>query len=429
MDKVVALLELQKQIRDADRVEDIGFLAANKVHALIPYQQAIFWIKKTDGIELKTLSGTGTLDQNSPYAIWLRSFINKQISRSEDIIEFFGRDSEGEWLSDHNHLVRFKNDQEGLIGGLWIESSSIFSDQQVDLLKEISECFTQALTIAYLRQRSTSFVGAIGLGRYRKWMMWGILILFFLPVRLSITAPAEIVPDNPVSVTMPFDGVLDDIDVDAGDTVTEGQILAQMDQIQLKTDMDRARQALEAARKNLSRAGFESLRTEDKKTDLQKLRSEIEIKEIEYAFAKEKFEKSILMAPSDGVAIFSDKSALMGRPLATGEKIMVIADPKESELLIRIPVHAMLPVRVGQDLSFFTTTSPLSSKAARITSIGYQASADADGLMTYKVRAAIHDPSLRIGWKGTAKIRTDWSILGYALLRRPMIALRNLLGI
>jgi hypothetical protein len=180
----------------------------------------------------------------------------------------------------------------------------------------------------------------------------------------------------------------------------------------------------------LSRAGMESLRSEDKKQELQQLRSDIDLKRVDYEFARQKFEKSKILAPVKGVAIFSDKSALTGRPMQTGEAIMVIADPNEVELLVRIPVHSFLPVEEGHPLSFYLNSSPLNNRGATITSIGYQASKDVDGLMTYKIRAKMDDPdNTRIGWKGTAKIKTDWSILGYALLRRPLIAFRNLTGL
>jgi hypothetical protein len=72
--------------------------------------------------------------------------------------------------------------------------------------------------------------------------------------------------------------------------------------------------------------------------------------------------------------------------------------------------------------------APLSYFTTHIQTIGYQASPDADGLLTYKLRGSLPEAdkhSFRIGWQGSATVYTDWSILGYALLRRPLIALRT----
>ncbi len=431
MNKIVTLLELQKQIREAKTIKDIGFLAANRTHDLIAYKQAVFWIKNPYGIELKTLSGSATLDDNSPYAIWLKKIIIDKIGDDNSPTVFIeADDKDGEWVASHNHLISFKTNHEGVLGGLWVESDMFFCDCQVELMHELSDCFAQSLALLRARESRLSLFGFLKFGGYRKWIMMACLALFFLPVRLSMTAPAEIVPDNPTTITMPFDGVIDDIPVNAGDKVQANDVLATMDEIQLKTEMDRADNALRAAQKSLSRAGMESLRSEDKKLELQKLRSDIDLKRVDYNFMREKFDQTTITTPVNGVAIYSDKSALTGRPLQTGETIMMIADPAQVELLVNVPVHSFLPVNKGQAVSFYLNNSPLSYRSATITSIGYQASNGADGLMTYKIRATMDDQNdIRIGWKGTAKIKTDWTILGYALLRRPLIALRNITGI
>jgi len=137
------------------------------------------------------------------------------------------------------------------------------------------------------------------------------------------------------------------------------------------------------------------------------------------------------MAPDNGVAIFSDKTSLEGRALSMGEKIMTIADPDNQQLLVRIPVQSLLPIADNQPMSFYLNTNPLNHYDGVISTIGYEPSPDPDGLLTYKIRATfdVDQGDLRIGWQGTAKIKSDWSIMGYALLRRPLIALRNILGV
>lgn len=109
---------------------------------------------------------------------------------------------------------------------------------------------------------------------------------------------------------------------------------------------------------------------------------------------------------------------------------MMIANPQTLELLVRVPADAMIPLEKNADVSFYANAAPLRAYAGATLNAGYQASADPDGLMTYKLRAQLDsDDDLRIGWKGTAKIYGEWTILGYSLLRRPLIALRNLTGL
>ena len=244
-------------------------------------------------------------------------------------------------------------------------------------------------------------------------------------------APAELIAQDPSVVSIPFDGILDDVKVRPGETVEAGDILAHMDKTTLEGQMEMAEQTLSAAQESLSRLSREALKMPEKKTELNMVQSEIRSRKIDYEHARKLWERSDIAAPKDGVAIFSDANVLEGRPVRTGEKIMLIADPKDSELLIRIPVDAMIPVNKDRPVHFYLNISPLSSRIAEIVSIGYQASADADGLLTYKIRAKLdgEQDNLRIGWKGTAKVQGDWSILAYALLRRPLITLRNITGL
>jgi multidrug resistance efflux pump len=430
MDKIISLLELQKQARDAKSIKELGFIIANKTHEFVNYKQAVFWLKKENDIIFESISGIQKIDNKTPYLQWLKQQIKKQLSDKIDRIDFINATDDGEWASDHNHLITFENDNDGVIGGLWIESDKFFSDQQNQLLMELMDCYTQSLTVHLLRQKQTSIFSFFHLKGYRKYVVLGLIALFFFPVRLSVTAPIEIVAKNPTTLTMPFDGIVEDIIVKPGDDVSSGDVVATMDQSAIRTEMEQAEQALKMAQSALSRARFQSLREDEKKSDLETLRADIEAKRIDYNFARQKFERSDITSPADGVAIFSDSSALKGKALPTGEPLMIIADPKQSELLIRVPAQSILPLEIGQSFEFFMNASPLKGYKADIISMGYQATPDADGLLSYKIRGS-YDPNegQRIGWQGTAKLKSDWSFLGYALLRRPLIALRNLTGL
>ena len=246
----------------------------------------------------------------------------------------------------------------------------------------------------------------------------------------TITAPAEIVAKNANYVTVPYEGMVEKILVDPGSVVEKGQVLALMENSTLSAQATMAEQALAVAESSLSRLRREALSNPDKKNDLNLLESEIEEKKIEYAYAKQRQDESKIKAPKAGTAVFSDARKLEGKPARMGEVLMMVADPLESELLIRVPVESLTSVEKSAQVRFYLNVSPFSGREAVLTSSGYQASPDPDGLLTYKFRAEIKDrDGLRIGWQGTAKIKGEWTILSYALLRRPLIAFRHLTGI
>jgi multidrug resistance efflux pump len=428
MNKIALLLGLQKQVRDAQSIEDIGFVIANKTHDLIAYKQAIFWTCDGPDIDLKMASGSVNIDKSGPYALWLKNIIKKN-KKSLDFIQMIGHENDVEWGAKAQYSMIFKSHEGRVFGGLWIECDKELSDEELSLLQEVRECYEQSLGNIILRKSRSSYVSLFGGSKFKKLTIVALIVAFFCPVQLSMTAPVEVVASHATTISMPFDGVIDDVVVRPGDVVIVGQELAQMDKTQLQSDFDRADQKVIATQSSLSRTGFESLRSGEKKEDLQKLRSEIDVLKIERKYAQKLLNKTEITTPVDGVAVFSDASALKGKALATGEKIMVIADPKDAELLVRIPAQSLLPIGVGDGVSFFLNQSPLKSYDAKIAAIGYESSMDVDGLLTYKIRAQYDNAlDLRIGWQGTAKIKSHWSIFGYSLLRKPLIALRNLAG-
>ncbi len=420
MEKLFTLLALQRQALEAKTQQALSHVMVNETLRLISYKQAIFWRKNEDSVSLEKISGNAVLDEKSLFAQELKSAL----------IPLFSDENEGIKTFVHNQksvaVVFLHTPEDGLLGGLWLENDHAFSEAELQILDELSVTYAQSLALRILRTRSSFFK----VGRYKKIILIGVFLAAFCPVRQTITAPAEVVAQNANYVTVPYEGMVEKILVDPGSVVEKGQVLALMESSTLSAQATMAEQALAVTESSLSRLRREALSNPDKKNDLNLLESEIEEKKIEYAYAKQRQDESKIKAPKAGTAIFSDARKLEGKPARMGEVLMMVADPLESELLIRVPVDALIPVEKSAQVRFYLNVSPFSGREAFLTSIGYQASPDPDGLLTYKLRAGIKDmDGLRIGWQGTAKIKGEWTVLSYALLRRPLIAFRHLTGI
>lgn len=443
MEKLLTLLDLHKQASMAPDTKSFEFAALNQTHKLVPYKQAVSWTRTDLGIKIEGVSGNVSLDQNGSYAQWLKKHLKKHTvpelaENPENNVLCYSHDNMApadqadwkEYASAHGAAITFRTPQDGILGGLWLERDKAFDDMEKILLEEISLLYAQTLSLLKLREKAR-FLSFYKRLKKHKAILWVVLIaLCFLPVRLSITAPAEIVAQSPTVITVPYDGVLDKIMVKPGETIRPDQILFEMDRTELDGEIKSSEQALKTAQKNLSRIRRESLREPEKKADITKLSSEIEARKIEYNHARQLIEKSTMRATKPGVAIFSDSNDFEGRPVRTGEKVMVIADPENIELLIKVPMDNMVPISKEDAVSFYLNVSPLQGYEAEIISMGYQAGIDPDGLLTYKIRARILDQSdIRIGWKGTAKIKGEWSILSYSILRRPLAIFRHITGL
>lgn len=442
MDKILILLDLIKQASTAEDKNAFIFTALNKTNDLIPYKQAIFWQNTDFGIKISDVSGNMTVDKNGPYAQYLKTYIKSNIQdKDRNKVQLFSHDTihasqQSDWtehIGAHSASVTLQTDEEGLMAGLWLEREKPFNEAEQNILEELATAYAQSYALLTMRERASLLSPLKRIKKHQRILFLLFVITCLTPVRLTVTAPTEIVARSPIVITVPFDGVIDEITVNPGDNVKIGQTLFVMDRTDLEGKIKTTDQALKSAQRNLSRLRREVLRAPEKKSEITSLNSQIAERKIEYEHAEKLLERSNAKSPTDGLAIFSDSNEFEGQPVSTGTKIMTIADPRKSELLIRVPIDTMLPINEKSPVEFFLNVTPLKGHKAKIISMGYQPSADADGILSYKIRAQITEKNnaspIRIGWKGTAKIKGEWTILAYSILRRPLIAIRNLTGV
>jgi hypothetical protein len=420
MEKLFTLLEVQRKALEASSRAELLHIIVNDTFTLIPYEQAIFWKSDLLGISIEKTSGNLDLDPDSPYANALKDQIKSILGDAAPVQRVAGD-------MVHGTILKFMSD-DGTLCGLFLQNKEPVSDPQMRILDELCLTYSKALMIWSLKDQKSFFVGLKTSRSLKKGFLLLVCVVFLFPVRLGVSAPAEIVAKDVDTISAPYTGMIEKIHVDPGDPVKQGDIIVTMEKKTLEGQMNIAEQELSAAQAAFSRLQRESLVTPEKKPNLLALREEIENKKIAYDYAKTLKERAEIKSPRDGIAVFSDLYSLRGKPIDMGTKIMMIADTGSYDLLIRVPVDAMIRLDDSAKIIYHLNVSPLIQKTARIEKIGYQASIDPDGLMTYKIKASVEDEGLRIGWKGSARISTGWTIMGYAILRRPINALRLWMG-
>ena len=432
MNKALDLLEVQRQALNAKTQKALGFSVVNQTLKLVPYKQAIFWTGKGTTISFETISGNASIDEKGPYGLWLKEVIRKNATAVTVMLEAAdilpARDDK--WCAKYVLILTLKDPHGHSIGGIWLERDEAFKDAELALLEELQPVWETRLSLLQLEHKKYLFIGWKALKGRQKYIWLALLLLAFFPVRMNITAPTEIVAQEKMLASAPYEGLVQKVLVKPGESVREGQVLAVMESEKLESEARAATRALKASEAALSRLKREAISTPEKKVEINVLQAEIEAKTIEYEYAQTMLGRSEIKSPRAGVAIFSDANQFEGKPVVTGETLMEIAAPGDIELLVRVPVDALVPFDKEAPVNVYLNVAPLTGIDAKITSVGYQASPDPDGLLTYKLRAALKEPpeDIRIGWKGTAKIHGEWTMLGYSILRRPLAALRRMGG-
>src|SRR5258707_11663728 len=66
------LVQLGKRARSAATTEELGFIAVNETHALVPYRQAALWRRDVKGTgAVIAVSGAPSIEHDAPFALWL----------------------------------------------------------------------------------------------------------------------------------------------------------------------------------------------------------------------------------------------------------------------------------------------------------------------------------------------------------------------
>ncbi|MER0046213.1 HlyD family efflux transporter periplasmic adaptor subunit [Pectobacterium odoriferum] len=432
---LVELLQLQSRARARETLDELAFFIVNETHNVVKYRQALLW--DCDKQCLQAASGLASLDHNAPFctefsrlcrqwqeegrqtqALQCRELpTDDQILWQEHLPEFLL------WLP-----LRLAQGDTPLV--LVLARDSAWLPAEIVLLEKLEDAYAHAwasLQKQRRRQANTS-------PKKRRLILAGIValaLILLIPVRQSVLAPAEIVAHRPVMVRAPVAGVVDDILVRPNQAVSANQPLVRLDVRELENRLESARQAFATADAQYRQAQQQALFDANSKASLAVLQSRREQAQSEMDFLQRQQERMQLASPRGGVAIFDDSSDWIGRSVAVGERIMMIADPHDVELEIQLPAADAIALENGADVRLFLNVAPNSAQDARLEQIGYRAAPTPDNVMAYRLRARFiqDDPQLRVGLKGTAKLYGKRTVLFVYLLRKPLASLRVWLGV
>ncbi|MBS0371790.1 MAG: HlyD family efflux transporter periplasmic adaptor subunit [Proteobacteria bacterium] len=443
---LLALLDLGHRARAAAGSEELAFLLANDTRALLPYRQAALWF--ADG-GVRTLSGVTQADRNAPYVQWLEKVCRVLTEApSAPGVRVVGPDGLppelaaewNEWLPAFSVWVPLPADEARgeRPGGLLVAGDLPLDGQTLALLGEWADIWLHAWRAKH--RPATAGLAAWwrrGATPDRPWwkrrgakIALGVLALLLLPVRLSVLAPGELVAANPAVIRAPLDGVIGQFHVRPNQLVKAGEALFGFDEGPIASRLEVARQALATAEAEYRQFAQLALSDPKSKNQLAALLGKIGEKRAEEAFLASQFERTRVLAPQDGVAIFDDPAEWVGRPVQTGERVMRIARPDDVEIEAWIPIGDAIPLDEGAEVSLYLAASPFAPVEGRLRYLTHDAIARPDGSHAYRARALVEAPAgRRIGLKGTVKLRGGWVPFGYWMMRRPLATIRQFVAI
>lgn len=439
------LSDLSRRARQAESDRELAFVLVNDSLALTPYRQAALWL--VDG-GTWCLSGVVQVDANVPYVLWLNAVARHlQSQATTGVRTFSASDLPAELASEWaqwwpEHAVWLGSTASGVPGAGILVRESAWTAGEQSALQEWAEVWWHAFAALH-RSRLARLKGwRHSLGRALAWKkgegLWRqgrllvlavLLALMFVPVRLTVLAPGELVPAKPLVVRAPLDGVIDVFHVQPNEQVQADQALFSFDEIVIQSRLGVAKQALATAVTDYRQTSQMALSDTKSKMQLGLLVGKIEERETEIKYLQEQLARARVLAPQAGVVLMDDPSEWIGRPVSTGERILRIATLDDVEVEAWLPIADAIHLSAGDEVMLYLSASPLKPVTAQLRYVAHEAVQRPDGNFAYRVRAALSGPTdYRVGLKGTAKLHGDWVPLAFWMMRRPWATLRAYVG-
>jgi RND family efflux transporter MFP subunit len=212
----------------------------------------------------------------------------------------------------------------------------------------------------------------------------------------------------------PFDGFLQQVHVRPGDGVRGGQVMASLDDRELR--MEEARWASERDQ-NASRLR-EAMANHDLAAIAQ-IQAQLAQADAQLGLVRQKLERSQIRAPFEGVVVAGDLVQELGASVEIGKRLFEVAPLQSYRVVLQVDERDIRHVKLGQRGSIVMTGfagDPMDFDVNVVTPV---ATAE-DGQNFFRVEARLHGelPRLRPGMEGVGKIETERRSIGWVLTHR-----------
>lgn len=423
-----AFVALEHRARSAETPMEFAFILANETISLVPYAQAA--VLEPDGKAI-CLSGVSLPDERSPFHLFLKRVAKKLPPLADIPIRIMpadlGADVAEDWDAWLSPCALWLAPRK-LGWSMLIARDEPFSDDDIMWLSRLGGVFAHARAAVQVKRRLSWKWPPIA-GRL---VLAGLLALgLATPIRLTVLAPAEVVPIDPTIIRSPIDGIIDKIHVQPNERVAAGQRLVQLDTATLSSKLDVATKDLFAAQAEYRQAMQLAIADTRARAQLAVIQGRIETRNAEVSYLRALVEKAQIDTPVAGIAILDEPTDLVGRPVSIGERILSVADESNVEIEAWVGLADAIELPPDANVMLVLNAEPLRPLYGNVRYMAYEAQARPDGTTGYRLRARLKEASAlpRIGMRGTMRLTGQQVSVAYWLARRPLAAVRQFLGL
>lgn len=245
-----------------------------------------------------------------------------------------------------------------------------------------------------------------------------------MPVPFKPNCNFTVEPVKRRYVAAPFDGTLQSTLVEPGDIVRTGQVLAVLDERELRWELAGLEAEYVAAKKkrDAARAKHEAAPAQLAKLEMDQIDTKLRT-------LRHRTEHLKIQCPMDGVVVSGDLRRTEGAPLSIGQSLFEIAPLDKMIAEIEVSQDDVSFIRAGMSANLRFDAFPHTKWSGAIAKVNPRAELrQGQTVFVAEVHLDNKQRTLRPGMNGRAKITVANRSLGWIIFHRPMDALAQRIG-
>ena len=228
-------------------------------------------------------------------------------------------------------------------------------------------------------------------------------------------------PESKQYLSSPIQGRIASCEVRPGDRVEKGQLMARLDDDQLRRDLATAQAEYDAASKKRDAALATRAPGNSGLAIIEMNQASRRIESIE-----DQLRRLEIRATTTGIVVQGDWQRSIGMPLTLGQSLFEVAELESMTAEVRLLPSDLAQINVGDEVSVRSDASGIATFRGKISRIEPRATVIDDDAV-FLADVVIRDPEmqLRPGMKATAQINAGWKSLGWYLFNRPFRWIAN----
>jgi biotin carboxyl carrier protein len=252
-----------------------------------------------------------------------------------------------------------------------------------------------------------------------------LCIIPMIPVPHRIKSDCIVEPVVRRFTVAPYDGLLKNSLVKPGDIVQEGQVLARMDDRELRWEMSRLAADRARALKKVDVAMASHDTSEQQLAEFERQAFDVKIKLLKY-----REENLEITAPLDGLILKGDLEDAQGAPVQAGQALFEVAPLDPIKLELAIPEEDLPTVSEGMTVTAQLDGYRGDKVSGEVSTIHPRAEIrDGQNVFIAEVQLENPDGELLPGMSGLARVRSNLRPLGWIWFHKAWHRVRVFFGV